>query len=153
MFGLFFSHMELHEMQERAREQDDREKASNAYVMSLVALMAGLPLPIVNLLASFIFFIYNSKASYFVRWHCTQALLSQFFVFILNTISFQWTFRIIFGDLKFSDEYFGYLCVVILVNISEIIGTLISAVKVRKGKESSWWLFGPLTNVLVRKDK
>ena len=153
MFGLFFSHMELHEMQERAREQDDREKASNAYVMSLVALMAGLPLPIVNLLASFIFFMSNRKASYFVRWHCTQALLSQFFVFILNTISFQWTFRIIFGDLKFSDEYFGYLCVVILVNISEIIGTLISAVKVRKGKESSWWLFGPLTNVLVRKDK
>ena len=49
MFGLFFSHMELHEMQERAREQDDREKASNAYVMSLVALMAGLPFPIVNL--------------------------------------------------------------------------------------------------------
>ena len=88
-------------MQEKVREQDDREKAANAYVMSLVALMAGLPLPIVNLLATFIFFMANRKSSYFVRWHCTQALLSQFFVFVLNTISFQWTLRILFGNLEF----------------------------------------------------
>lgn len=121
--------------------------------MSLVALMAGLPLPIVNLLATFIFFLSNRKSSYFVRWHCTQALLSQFFVFILNTISFQWTFRILFGSLEFSNEYFGYLCVVILVNLAEIIGTLVSAVKVRKGKESNWWLFAPLTDILVRKER
>jgi uncharacterized Tic20 family protein len=144
--------MELKEMHDRVREQDDREKAANAYVMSLVALMAGLPLPIVNLLATFIFFMANRKSSYFVRWHCTQALLSQFFVFVLNTISFQWTLRILFGNLEFSNEYFGYLCVVILVNIAEIIGTLVSAVKVRKGKESNWWLFAPLTDVLVRKE-
>ncbi|MBY0486365.1 MAG: hypothetical protein K2P85_04130 [Flavobacteriaceae bacterium] len=37
----------------------ESEKASNSYLMSLVALVAGLPLPIINLIATFFFFIAN----------------------------------------------------------------------------------------------
>ena len=35
--------------------EDEKERASNCYVMSLVAVMIGLPMPIINLLATGIF--------------------------------------------------------------------------------------------------
>ncbi|MDM8158408.1 hypothetical protein QUH73_01135 [Labilibaculum sp. K2S] len=35
----------------------EAEKASNSYVMSLAALVAGLPLPIINLIATFFFLL------------------------------------------------------------------------------------------------
>ena len=57
--------------------EHENEKASNSYLMSLVAVIAGLPLPIINLLATFFFYLANRKSTFFVRWHCTQALLSQ----------------------------------------------------------------------------
>lgn len=37
--------------------EDEAEKASNSYLMSLVALIVGLPLPIVNLLATLVFYL------------------------------------------------------------------------------------------------
>ena len=36
--------------------EHEQEKASNVYLMSLVAAMVGLPLPIVNLIAAPVFF-------------------------------------------------------------------------------------------------
>ena len=49
----------------------ESERASNSYVMSLLAFMVGLPFPIVNLIATLIFYLGNRKATYFVRWHCS----------------------------------------------------------------------------------
>ena len=66
--------------------EHEAEKASNSYLMSLIAVIAGLPLPIVNLLATLIFFLGNRKGSYFVRWHCTQALVSQASLLVMNSI-------------------------------------------------------------------
>ena len=48
-------------------DEHELEKASNSYVMSLIAIMGGLPLPIINLIATFIFYIGNLKGTYFVR--------------------------------------------------------------------------------------
>ena len=47
--------------------EHEAERASNSYLMSVVAVMAGLPLPIFNLIASIIFFFGNRKSTYFVR--------------------------------------------------------------------------------------
>ena len=69
------------------------EKASNSYLMSLIALMAGLPFPIINLLATLIFYLGNRKGTYFVRWHCTQALLSQLSLLFVNSYGFWWLAR------------------------------------------------------------
>ena len=49
--------------------EEETESASNSYLMSLIAIIAGLPLPILNLLATFIFYLGNRKSTYFVRWH------------------------------------------------------------------------------------
>lgn len=131
--------------------EHEAEKASNSYIMSLVAVAVGLPLPIVNLIATLVFFLSNRKATYFVRWHCTQALLSQFVLVILNSILFWWTISILTEKLEISNAYFGYLIPVVLFNITELIANIYAAIQVRKGKHIAFFFFGELTNLIVRK--
>ena len=45
--------------------EGDKERAANSYIMSIVAIMAGMPLPIINLLATLFFLIAHRKGSYF----------------------------------------------------------------------------------------
>lgn len=131
--------------------EHEAERASNSYLMSLVAIMAGLPIPLINLLATLMFFLGNRKGTYFVRWHCMQALLSQLTIFFINSVSFSWTVSIIFGYRTISNEYIAYIITVLAVNLFEIIGTIYSAIQTRKGIHVQWWFYGPLTNLLCRK--
>lgn len=131
--------------------EHEAEKASNSYIMSLVAVAVGLPLPIVNLIATLVFFLSNRKATYFVRWHCTQALLSQFVLVILNSVLFWWTISILTERCEISNAYFGYLIPVVLFNITELIANIYAAIQVRKGKHIAFYFFGELTNLIVRK--
>lgn len=130
--------------------EHEKEKASNSYLMSLVAVIAGLPLPIINLLATLFFYIGNRKSTYFVRWHCTQALLSQIVLLFANSYSFWWTVSILFSDEKATNNYFAYLFTVIVFNILEIISTIYCAVHTRKGKHVVVFFFGNMTNLICR---
>jgi hypothetical protein len=127
------------------------EKASYSYVMSLVAIVAGLPLPIINLIATFIFWAANTKGTAFVRWHCTQALFSQLSMLIINTIGFWWTVGIIFRDQTINNYYIAYIITLLLFNLTEFIATIYTAVQTRKGKHIQWWLYGDIANLLVKK--
>ena len=131
----------------------EAEKASNSYLMSLVALIVGVPVPIVNLLATLLFYWGNRKSSYFVRWHCTQALLSQFSVLVVNSIGFWWTISILFTEENVSNTYFAYLLIAILFNITELITTIYSAVQTRKGIHVEWLFFGTLTHLICKPDQ
>ncbi len=126
------------------------EKASNSYLMSLLAIMAGMPLPIINLIATFIFYMGNRKGTYFVRWHCTQALFSQLSILAMNSTAFYWTMSILFDNNHVSANYFAYLITVFLFNITEFGVTIYSAIQVRKGKHVSWWFYGSLTDIICR---
>ena len=126
----------------------ESEKASNSYLMSLVAVIAGLPLPIINLLATLFFYIGNRKSTYFVRWHCTQALLSQLSLFFINSISFWWAISIIFGPEKLTLNFWYYLLFVVVVNILDFAATIYAAVETRKGIHVEWFLYGALTDML-----
>jgi uncharacterized Tic20 family protein len=130
--------------------EHENEKASNSYLMSLVAVIAGLPLPIINLLATFFFYLANRKSTFFVRWHCTQALLSQAVLLFANSYSFWWTVSIIFTDEKVSNHYFAYLFTVIVFNILEIISTIYCAIQTRKGKHVKVFFFGNVTNLICK---
>lgn len=141
----------IHETKFAYRPADhEREKASNSYLMSLVALIAGLPLPIINLVATFFFYLANRKGTYFVRWHCTQALFSQLALLGINSFSFGWTMSIIFGDEKVSNQYFAYIFTVIIFNLLEIFSTIYAATQVRKGKHVQFVFFGNLTNLICK---
>lgn len=131
--------------------EHELEKASNSYVMSLVVVMVGLPLPIINLLATLFFFIANRKSTYFVRWHCTQALLSQFSLFCLNSVAFWWTVTIILNRGEgIENPYVAYILLVVLFNLLEFIMTIRAAIRTRKGIHVSWWFYGPITDIICK---
>jgi uncharacterized Tic20 family protein len=129
---------------------EESEKASNSYLMSLLVIIVGLPIPLINLIATFIFFLMNRKASVFVKWHCTQALLSQLVLFFINSYTFWWTVSILFGEETFSNDYFAYLSTAIVINITELISTIYAAIQTRKGKHVEFFFFGPLTNLMIK---
>jgi uncharacterized Tic20 family protein len=131
--------------------EHEAEKASSSYLMSLIALVAGLPLPIINLIATFFFYIANRKGTYFVRWHCTQALLSQLSVLFMNSVAFWWTISIIFRDESVSNNYISYLLVVVIFNLFEFIATIYTAIQTRKGIHVEWWFYSNLTQLICKK--
>lgn len=131
-------------------EEYELEKASNGYIMSLIALTAGLPFPLINLLATLIFYIGNRRATHFVRWHCTQALLSQFSMFLINSVGVIWTILIIFGPEEVNNSYIAYLITVLFYNLLELIATIYAALKTRKGIHTEFWFYGNLTNIICK---
>jgi uncharacterized Tic20 family protein len=130
--------------------EHEAEKASNSYLMSLIAVLTGMPFPIINLLSTVFFYLGNRKSTYFVRWHCTQALLSQFSLFFMNSFGFWWTISLIFGRDTISNEYIAYILTIFIFNIAEFIGTIYSAIAARKGIHFEWWFYGGLTNIICK---
>ncbi len=131
--------------------ENEREYASNSYLMSLFALFVGLPLPIFNLLATIIFYLGNRKSTRFVKWHCTQALISQFFVFFFNTAAFWWTISIILQHKEISNPYIAYIILILIINLVEIVSTIYTAVQTRKGIHVRWHLFSDITDNILKK--
>ena len=128
----------------------EAEKASNGYLMSLIALMVGLPLPIINLIAATIFYLGNRKGSYFTRWHCTQTLVSQATLLVTNSIGFSWTISVFFGNKVLTNSYIAYMITIFLFNLTEFIVTISAAIRTRKGQHVEWWFWGPLTNLICK---
>lgn len=131
-------------------EEHESEKASNSYLMSLVAIIAGLPLPIINLIATLVFYLGNRKSSYFVRWHCTQALLSQVSMLFINSYGFWWTVSILFTEEKVTNNFIAYLIAAFVFNLAEFIATIYTAIQTRKGIHVEWWFYSNLTHLVCR---
>lgn len=131
--------------------EHETERASNSYLMSVVAIMAGLPLPIINLIATLIFYLGNRNSSYFVRWHCTQALLSQLSMLFINSYGFWWTVSIIFSDEKVTNNFIAYIISAFLFNLTEFIATIYTAIQTRKGIHVEWWFYGNLTHLVCKR--
>lgn len=130
----------------------EKEKASNAYVMSVLAIAAGLPLPIFNLAATFIFYFANRKESYFVKWHCTQALITQLLLFFFNSYGFWWAVRIyIMQTQEFSQDFFIYLVIILGINIAELIASIYAAIYVKKNGEYRVWFISDFVDTLIKK--
>jgi len=133
--------------------EHEAESASHSYIMSLIAIIAGVPLPILNLIATLIFYLGNRKSTYFVRWHCTQALLSQLSMLFINSYGFWWTISIIFTDEKITNPYISYIVAILIFNSIEFITTIYTAIQVGKGKHVEWWFYGALTNMICKPEK
>lgn len=130
--------------------EHEAEKASNSYLMSLIALIVGLPLPIINLIATLIFYLGNRKGTYFVRWHCTQALLSQLSMLFINSFGFWWTISILFSNETITSNYIAYIIAALSFNLIEFIATIYTAIQTRKGIHVEWWFYGNLTNLICK---
>lgn len=130
--------------------EHEAETASGSYLMSLVAIIVGLPLPIVNLIATLFFYMGNRKSTWFVRWHCTQALLSQLSVLFINSFAFWWTVSIIFTEETITSNYIAYMITALIFNLTEFIATIYTAIQTRKGIHVEWWFYGTLTNLISK---
>ena len=130
--------------------EHEAETASRSYLMSLIAIIVGLPLPIVNLIATLIFYLGNRKSTYFVRWHCTQALLSQLSMLFINSYGFWWTISIIITEETITSNYIAYMIAVIIFSLTEFIATIYTAIQTRKGIHVEWWFYGTLTSIICK---
>lgn len=133
-----------------APTEHEAEAASSSYLMSLIAIIVGLPLPIVNLIATSIFYLANRRSTYFVRWHCTQALLSQLSLFLINSTGFWWSMSILFTDETITSNYIAYLLSAFIFNLVEFIITIYTAIQTRKGIHVEWWFYGSLTKLICK---
>ncbi|OFY62812.1 MAG: hypothetical protein A3H98_10070 [Bacteroidetes bacterium RIFCSPLOWO2_02_FULL_36_8] len=122
----------------------DRDEASLAYLISLVTLIAGLPLPVINLIVMLIYYFNVRKRSSFVQFHCFQALTSQSAIVLLNAVALFWTIRIIFYGVSFTPYYFGYLFTIFIFNLVDFIFNIIAAIKAKKGEYYYFTFFGKL---------
>jgi uncharacterized membrane protein len=117
-----------------------------AYLMMFAALGAGLPLPIINLIAAVVYYYINKRATRFVRFHTHQALISQIPTTLMNAVAVFWGFRILLSDEWFlTDIYKGYLVAVVLANILYFIFGIIGAVKAHQGKMYYLLFFGKIS--------
>lgn len=146
------------------------ERAANAYLMSVVGIIAGMPLPIINVIASFLFYLGNRKSSYFVRWHCIQAVIAQTLIIPFNSIAFAWTMGIIFRNMSFGMDddiagkimyhnfteasalYWLYISFIVLLNIIEFFAVIITSIKVKNGHNVRWLIVANITDSLCSKE-
>lgn len=133
-----------------APNEDESEKASNSYLLSLIAIMTGFPIPLFNLIAAVIFYFGNNKGTYFVRWHCMQVLLVQAITMIINAIGVYWALGMLLWNFTLTNNFISFILTIAIFNIIEFIATIYSAIQTRKGKHISWLIFGPLTDLLVK---
>lgn len=127
------------------------EKASNGYLMSLMFIMVGLPMPWINTLATLIYYLNQRRSSRFTRWHCLQSLIAQIFGAVANSAAVYWTLSIIFTDRVMTNSYIAYLVTLILFNLVEFVATIYTAIHTRKGRHVEWWFVGDLAELLLRK--
>ncbi|MCC5918249.1 MAG: DUF4870 domain-containing protein [Cryomorphaceae bacterium] len=123
-----------------------RQEAANSYVLTLMAVMVGLPFPILNLFACLGYWAYAKKKSVFVRFHALQAVLTQAFVILANTIAIGWALRIIFlSDYYWTREFFVYLIFAGCINLIDTILNIVAATKAQKGELFFFIFFGRLS--------
>lgn len=131
--------------------ESEKESASNAYVLTLMTVMVGLPFPVINLLACVGFYFLQRNKTPFTRFHALQAILSQVPIIIMNSGGIFWTVHIIFHKTPVTNSYIAYIITIVIFNIIDIVYNIIAAVKARKGLIYSYSFFGPLTWVIVHK--
>ncbi len=121
----------------------NKEDAMGAYLMMFAAIGAGLPLPIINLIAAIVYYFINRSKSRYVHFHALQSLLSQLPTSIINAIAVIWAVRIyVFQALEMSNIFKGYLAMMVVVNLVYFGFSIIAAVKARGGQMYYFLFFG-----------
>ena len=113
-----------------------------AYLMMFAAWGAGLPLPILNMIAAVIYFFVNKGHSRFVAFHSLQSLLSQIPVTLVNLVAVVWLARIIWWDQPVTIRFWGFVILAVLVNITYIVVSLIALGRARRGRMYYIWVTG-----------
>ena len=131
----------------------EREDAMGAYFMMFASLAAGLPLPIINLIAAIIYYHINKHKSRFVRFHSLQSLLSQLPVSLLNAGLIIWALTYLEFDALLDNTFWAFLIVVILANLLYLGFSIVAAIRARNGRMYYFIFFGKFSYEIVYKIK
>jgi uncharacterized membrane protein len=120
----------------------EKEDAMGAYLMMFAAWGAGLPLPILNLIAAVIYFFINKKTSPFVAFHSYQSLVTQIPISLLNAGVIAWGVLIVSPVLSYTKYFWAYVIFVVLWNLLYMVFSIVACVQARKGRFYYFWIFG-----------
>lgn len=123
------------------RERDD---AMGAYLMMFASLAMGLPLPLLNIVASTIYYFINRKNSRFVAFHALQALISHIPVTLVNAGAVVWLIVELVGRHSLTAPFIAFGAFAIALNLAFLVYTLIALVRARRGQFFYLPLFGRL---------
>lgn len=130
-------------------EVSEREKqdAMGAYLMMFATTALGLPLPIVNMIASVVYFFVNKSKGRFVQFHSLQSMYSQIPVSLLNSYLIVWAVYIFANDAAFTNVFWGLLITAGIFNLFYFIFSIIGAVKAYHGRFYYFLFFGKLAYI------
>jgi uncharacterized membrane protein len=125
------------------REKDD---AMASYLMMFASWAIGLPLPLVNLVASAVYYAVNRKSSKFVAFHALQSFLSQVPVSLLNAGAVGWGIgMLVKGDpAQGLWPFLGYVFFAAAVNILYLGYSIVALLQANKGRFYYLPFFGRL---------
>jgi uncharacterized membrane protein len=112
----------------------EKEDAMGAYLMMFASLAIGLPIPLVNLVASVIYFLVNRKNSLFAAFHSLQALITHIPVVLLNAGMVGWLVGNLVAKAGYAPGFLWYLLFTVLANLTYIIWSIVALVRARKGR-------------------
>jgi uncharacterized membrane protein len=116
-----------------------------AYLMMFAAWGIGLPLPVLNLVAAVIYHFVNRKNSRFVAFHSLQSLLSQVPVTAANIGLIVLIVRNLIVDIPFGAAFFGYVAIVVVLNVLYVTLSIIGMVRAKKGRFFYFPAFGSIS--------
>jgi len=112
----------------------ERDDALGAYLMMFASLAVGLPLPFLNLIASFIYYSINKKRSAFVAFHALQALLAHLPVAIGNAGAVVGFIFILIGRRAAPGAFWIFLVALVVLNILYLVYSIIAMLRAAKGR-------------------
>lgn len=121
--------------------EKEKERAMAAYLTMFATTAMGLPLPFLNFFAALAYHQYIKRTSPFVSFHSYQSLISQFITSLFNGITIVWAV-ISFIQGEFTNAFFAFLILTILVNLVYIILSIIAALKAFNGRMFYFFFFG-----------
>ncbi len=131
----------------------ERSDAMGAYLMMFASYGISLPIPLLPVIASVIYFYVNKKSSRFVCFHSHQSLISQLAISLLNAVLFGWIIAnlvaiaadIEFFLLEFNLYFWLSTILVTVLNIVYTVYSLIACYYANKGRFYYFWFFGKIS--------
>ncbi len=125
----------------------ERGNATSAYLMMFAATYAGLPLPIINLIAAIVYYFTQHKKSRFVGFHCFQSLITQVPLSLLNMVTLAYAITFALTDVMRQSKVFtgilvGAVALAVLANLVYTVFSVLAACKANKGGIYYMPLFG-----------
>jgi uncharacterized membrane protein len=131
-----------------AKEKDD---AMGGYLMMFAAWGAGLPLPMLGVLASIIYYYVNRGKGRFVQFHAHQSMMSQVVIGLMNASLVFWFVYWWWSESEgpVSHEFVAYALLVGLANLLYVVASILAAMGAYRGRMVYFWFFGRLAYAKV----